>query len=176
MVEQIDTETPFRVEFARRSKSRGYGPTLVPVADGGANVKAKILVLNPNVTIEAATNMLYRREKHNYDPTLTYEPKEDPDQDDIVIQRLDGFGTLETVLYTRIGANIAGPSGRVLAEMAVNSVSAPRTAPDGITYLIDAKRCGIVTPLSADYEQAILEQTKSDTLETARDSVRQKPE
>ena len=37
--------TPFRVEFARQSRTRGGAPTLVPVSEGGASVEAKVLVL-----------------------------------------------------------------------------------------------------------------------------------
>jgi len=38
---------------------------------------------------------------------------------------------------------------------------------DGISYLIAAKKNGIVTPLSADYEREILRQTGTDNLEAA---------
>jgi hypothetical protein len=164
IVERIDSETPFRIEFARSSKSRGYGPTLVPVASGGASVKAKILVIDSAVTVETATNMLYRREMHDYEPQVTYRPKERPDQDDIVIETLNTFGTVETVLYTRIGANIPDLTAARLAELAIASVGRPRTAPDGISYLIAAKDNGIVTPLSPEYEREVLQQTQTASL------------
>ncbi len=38
---RIDCETPFNVEFARKSgKTRSYAPTLIPVEQGGKKVKA----------------------------------------------------------------------------------------------------------------------------------------
>src|SRR5262245_30159590 len=52
--------TPFKVEFARKSKTRKGAPTLIPVEHRGAPVEAKILVLDVS-EIEAA-NRLYRRE------------------------------------------------------------------------------------------------------------------
>ena len=43
---------------------------------------------------------------------------------------------------------------------------------DGISYLIDAKRCGIQTQLSPDYEKEILRLTGTDSLEAALASTR----
>lgn len=60
-----NVETPFRVEFARRSQHRDGAPTLVPVDRGGAQVNAAILVLDEAVQETEAKNKLYRRETHN---------------------------------------------------------------------------------------------------------------
>ena len=57
-------QTPFNVEFARRSSTRGGAPTLVPVEEGGAPVKAVILVLEEQVSVDQAKDMLHRREIH----------------------------------------------------------------------------------------------------------------
>jgi hypothetical protein len=54
-----------------------------------------------------------------------------------------------------------------LAELAIKSARLERTGRDGITYLIDAKRNGIVTPLSVDYEQEILRRTQTSNLHEA---------
>jgi hypothetical protein len=41
-----DVQTPFAVEYARKSRSRAYAPTLVPVAAGrGQPVCAQVFVL-----------------------------------------------------------------------------------------------------------------------------------
>ena len=48
-----------------------------------------------------------------------------------------------------------------LAELAIASVMSAEFERDGITYLIDAKRNGIVTPLSAAYEKELLQRTES---------------
>ena len=52
--------TPFKVEFARTSRTRGGAPTLVPVDIGGAQVRGWIFVLD--VPEEEAANRLWRRE------------------------------------------------------------------------------------------------------------------
>jgi hypothetical protein len=43
---------------------------------------------------------------------------------------------------------------------------------DGITYLMDAKQNGIVTPLSEPYEQEILRRTEADNLADALHTIR----
>jgi hypothetical protein len=48
----------------------------------------------------------------------------------------------------------------------INVAAAPEGM-DGITYLIDAIRSGIETPLTADYKAEILKQTVTLTLEEA---------
>src|SRR5882672_9524693 len=57
-----DIKTPFRVEFARKSSTRGNAPTLIPVNDGGAQVSARIFVLHPDTLEQAAKDTLWRRE------------------------------------------------------------------------------------------------------------------
>jgi hypothetical protein len=59
-----DIKTPFRVEFARRSSTRAGAPTLVP----GAQVPARIFVLRPEISEQAAKDMLWRRETRTNDP------------------------------------------------------------------------------------------------------------
>ena len=175
VVARLQVNTPFLVEFARSSESRGYGPTLIPVEERGANVPAVILVLGNRVSVEDAMHMLYRREKHDYEPTVRYRVREEPRQNTIVVKNLHNFAGIETVLYTSIGANIPDLNAEVLAQLAVDSVSAPRTAEDGISYLIAAKRNCIVTPLSTDYETAILQRTGTESLEAALRVLAQAP-
>jgi len=62
MVEKRPTETPFAVEFARLSASRGGAPTLAPVDSGGGTVRASFLVLDNDVSLQEAKDMLWRRE------------------------------------------------------------------------------------------------------------------
>src|SRR3954454_12930392 len=57
-----DVLTPFPIEFARSSKTRGGAPTLVPVERGGARVSAVIYGVGTNERL--AADMLYRREIH----------------------------------------------------------------------------------------------------------------
>ena len=69
-------QTPFRVEFARSSRSRDGAPTLLLVRDGGTQVKAVVLVLDADVSLEMGKDMLCRREinaagdlGHRYSPS-----------------------------------------------------------------------------------------------------------
>jgi cation transport regulator ChaC len=52
--------TPFHVEYARPSGGRGGAPTLVPVEDGGARVRAVILTVSASAA--DAADIVYRRE------------------------------------------------------------------------------------------------------------------
>ena len=61
---RVAVQTPFPVEFARSSRTRGGAPTLIPVTEGGARVPATLLILAEPVTVQAARLLLYRRETH----------------------------------------------------------------------------------------------------------------
>lgn len=164
--------TPFRVEFARSSNSRNGAPTLVPVADGGAQVKAVILSLDESVELNQAMDMLYRREvndvgnlKRTYDPNSTR-------RNAVRIGQLcgqDAFG-LDVVLYTMLDANIDPLTPAHLADLAIRSARAKagKERRDGISYLLSAIRNGIHTPLTEGYKQAILSKTGASSLEDAR--------
>src|SRR5262245_56788001 len=56
---RIACRTPVKVEFARASRTRKGGPTLVPY-DHGSQVAAQILVVD--LSLKEATVRLYRRE------------------------------------------------------------------------------------------------------------------
>ena len=173
VVEKIEgVETPFRVEFARQSRTRGGAPTLVPVSEGGAGVKAKILVLE-NVSEPEAADMLWRRETRREGSGERYEPSLEPGVDDVLVRRLHDLGGLDAVLYVEIGANITDRSPRNLAELAIRSAGtdAGRRGRDGIAYLIGAKKNGVTTPLMLEYEREILRLTGADTLEQAREKL-----
>lgn len=160
--------TPFRIEFARSSKTRDGAPTLVPVDSGGSYVEAMLLILREGTTVEVATDILYRREINKVNLPVKYKP--DPSKkDQVYIDHLrDVFG-VDRVIYTRINPNIDSPTSDRLAELAIDSAreKAGKERRDGISYLIETKRCGIRTVLSDDYERKILEKTDSKTLEEA---------
>lgn len=167
LVGQSEVITPFEVEFARRSSERGGAPTLVPVMNGGAQVKAVVLLLDDRLSVEDATHMLYRRERHLTDRTTKYTSTRNPGKNTVVIDRLGNFHSIQVVLFTRIAANIQELTGTALATMAIGSAVRAGRGKDGISYFIAAKKNGIVTPLSADYEREILRQTGTDKLEAA---------
>ena len=159
-----DILTPFPVEFARMSSSRGDAPTLVPHT-GGAPVRAAVLVVAASA--DEASDMLWRRETRKTDTTLRY-PGARPGQANAVqIERLADFAGIDELLYTAIGANVTPLTPKRLAELAVTSVAKAKCGLDGISYLIAAKSNGIVTPLSSVYEEEILRMTGADNLESA---------
>ncbi|MFL5952257.1 MAG: hypothetical protein ACJ74M_11700, partial [Gaiellaceae bacterium] len=153
-------QTPFEVEFARKSWKRSCAPTLVPVSSDGAAVPAQLLVLDKAVSLKQAQDVLYRRESRS-PPGVSYASSgatwiADAGPDDGLNHRL----------YTALPCNIR-PSLELLAELAIKSAAERDDGLDGITYLRDMRQLGIDTPLTAAYEQEVLRRTKSATLEQA---------
>lgn len=176
IVDRIEkVRTPFKVEFARSSDKRGGAPTLVPVANGGARIKAAILILSDAVSREEAVNMLWRRETHKpVGSTAKYNPLTPPGEKTVLIDDKPNFYGLGTVLYTRIAANIANLTSASLASLAIQSAQSKEVqeGKDGISYLLSAKQYGITTPLTKKYEKEILRQTNTKSLEEAFTKVR----
>lgn len=169
ITERIPCITPFNVEYSRKSKSRDYAPTLIPVDIGGAAVNAIILVLNDSISLEEAENMLWRRETRELDKDRKYKKKLNPGQNSVQIKILENFQTVDRVIYTSIGSNLDDNSPNILAALAIQSIlsNAGNAGTDGIRYLLNAKANGITTPFSTEYENNILEHTKTTTLEAA---------
>ena len=165
-----DVMTPFHVEFARSSSSRGGGPTLVPVPCGGTQVKGKVFVMD--LTVEEATNVLYRREIDKVGTKRAYPTNRVVNGKNVVVGRLTGFAGVDVVLYTQIAVNIEPLTAESLADLAIKSVDKADPGRDGISYLIAAKRHGIVTALSPAYEAAILRKLGCESLEEALDGLR----
>lgn len=170
IVDRILCETPFKVEFARVSSTRGYAPTLIPVSEGGRNIKAQVLVLNEVVTTEQAMSMLWRRERHISDVARNYIRHNNPRVNTVLVEKLQFFENVESVLYTSIGKNIEQPiTPQLLADYAIASIitSAGADGKDGIRYLLAAKKNGIITEVSEEYEQQILVKTNTKSLKDA---------
>ena len=155
-------ETAFPVEFARSSRARSGGPTLVPVETGGAAVDAKVLVLKDTVDEEHARGMLYRRETRRVG-----EPVPDPGAG--WIHKTSSFSGIDTCLYTALKQNIDPLTVQRLAELAITSAcgSAGAESLDGISYLREQKRHGVMTPLMPGYEAEILSETGAPDLADA---------
>lgn len=168
----VDTRvitTPFPVEFARSSRSRGGAPTLVPVDGQGSPVQARVFVLGPGISPAQAQTMLWQREIHQNDPSATYTRPQNPGANSVLVDALEPFDGLACVFYTRINANLAEATPNELALRALASVCAERSAPDGVSYLIDAIGDGIVTPKSAAYRDRVLALSGQTSLEVARE-------
>ena len=163
-------ETPFRIEFSRSSRVRDRAPTLVPVERGGAKVSGVVLVLHNSTTETAAQDMLYRRERNRVGSGDRYADVDSTDPDSAFLGRLDGLAGLDVVFHAALRVNIEEPTPELLARLAIESATAPSGAAgrDGISYLMDAKQSGIVTPLMAGYEAEILRLTGARDLEEAR--------
>ena len=174
VIEKVENvQTPFRVEFARTSRTRDGAPTLVPVSESGAQVKAKLLVLDKRVSETEATDILWRRETRREGSSEQYELSPSYDVNAVFVRRLEDFEGLAAVLYAEIGANIPDLDPRKLAELAIDSARsrAGREGKDGIAYLIDVKKNGVETLLMPEYEREILRLTGTETLEQAREML-----
>lgn len=169
-----NVETPFSIEFARKSKKRGHAPTVVPVDKGGAPVNATILVLAEDLDIEHVKDLVWRRETGNQTSKNHYTPSVKPSVNHVVVEEINDFHGVEKVLYVKIGSNIENLTPKLLAELAVKSAGgkAGETEEDGISYLISLKRQNIMTPLMPEYEEEILVATGAQSLEKAYDVAR----
>jgi len=162
--------TPFPVEFARKSVKRGGAPTLVPVAVGGSPVLAQILILN--ISEQEAKDRLWRRETNKVGQGGCYQHSTNPGPNTLVIERHERLEDIAVVLSARFSATISPLTAGHLAALAIESTHRENDGRDGITYLMNAKRNGIVTPLSKSYEQEILRRTKTHSLEGALRKIR----
>lgn len=164
-----DVDTPFKIEFARKSSTRSNAPTLVCVSEGGSSVKGTILVLNSDVSLSEAESLLWRRETRRENSNLNYSNPTNPTQNTMTVEHINNFYGLSTVLFTKLGANIKYPTGDVLADLAIASArgNAGQKNMDGISYLISVKRQGISTPLMKSYEMEVLKKTNTNSLENA---------
>ena len=168
---RIDCETPFNVEFARKSSAtRGNAPTLIPVEQGGRKVKAIIIVLPDETDIENAKSILWRRETGKINSNETYRHSNNPSPNKVNIEVWNDLEGVRNVLYTSIRNNIGQElTGKLLADLAIESIlsEAGKQQKDGVRYLLSAKRNGIVTELSEEYENLILVKTETKSLEEA---------
>ena len=168
-------QTPFSIEFARKSRKRGGGPTLVPVDVGGSSVNAVLLVLDAEVGVGEAKSLLWRREIGNESSQKQYSRPLNPGPDQVLVESIERFRGFDFVLYTKIGANIEPLTPDHLAELAIGSVrgEAGATGTDGIRYLQSAMRQRISTPLTPGYAAAILRMTGAASLDDAHARIRQ---
>jgi hypothetical protein len=169
---RMEAETPFAVEYGRTSKrTRGGAPTLVPVNSGGAHVKATIFVLKDSISQQEAKNILWRRETRQVGSGKAYKRPANPGPSSVLVAVCKNFMGLDRVLYTDFAdsGKLEHPTATQLAELAVASArkhDVPEGM-DGISYLTAAKKAGITTPLSGDYEKEILRITTTASLEEA---------
>jgi hypothetical protein len=166
IVKRIPTRTPFSVEYARFSTTRGGAPTAVP-HPSGSPVKAVVLVLADGVPIAEARDLLWRRETRIEGSGRTY--RESRSSNAVIVRDLPGFCGLESVIYTDLSPDgkVEIPDPESLAEAAIASVGRANAGKDGISYLIDLLEAGVETPLTRRYIAEILARTSASDLADA---------
>jgi hypothetical protein len=167
-----NVRTPFKIEFARKSQTRGYGPTLVPVAVGGHHVLAHIIILKDGISESEACDMVWRRETRQIGSGKRYVPSDHPGENTTVVKSAGKMHSIDTVLYTHIGANIQPLTAQEIARLAVESVRKAEPGMDGITYLMDALGRGLKTPLSGAYEAEVKRLAGAGSLKDALQKLR----
>jgi cation transport regulator ChaC len=170
IVAKISCSTPFKVEYARKSRTRGFAPTLIPTENIGKEVNAVILVLDDDTKMDYAESILWRRETDNINSHKKYVEPDRLTVNTVLIKAIKDFCDIETVLYTSIGKNIDGKiNPEILCDLAIESIQAEagKNRKDGIRYLLNNKRNGIETEFSEQYEKLILSKTETKSLEEA---------
>jgi len=140
VVDRIQCESPWPVEYARRSETRGGAPTLV-IHPKGSKVKGAILVLDLKRNEEARVcDWLRVREGRT-------------SRENVKSMELNG---LKVVLYAHLPANIPDEelTPEYLADCALASVPSLLDR-NGIAYLADNIANDIITPLTDAYSSAI---------------------
>jgi len=191
IVDRRPVQTPFAVEYARSSSSRCGAPTLVKVEKPGigAPVRARLLLLRDDMTVEAARDMLYRREtNHVGEKNVTYDDerqrkRRNAGKDVVIIETLRDFEGVRAVLYADLPPSddfllddAISPEDKAnkLACLAIQSVTRETfcSQRDGIRYLADAICHDIHTPLTETYRAAVLRcADDAPDLETARQRI-----
>lgn len=170
IITATQAETPFGIEYCRKSGTRGNAPTLTVVSNGGVRVNAQILILDASVDLQSAKDMLYRRERRIDDITVNYsEPRQTSRR--MRISVLTDFENIKSVIYVDLYSNIENPTPETLATLAIASAltEAGGKNTDGINYLKNNIDNGIITPLTRQYEQEILRQSDTTSLQAAID-------
>jgi len=152
VIDRIQCESPWPVEYARRSESRGGAPTLV-IHPKGSKVNGAILVLD-----------LKRNEETKVCEWLRVREGR-TSRENVKSMELNG---LKVVLYADLPATIPDEdlTPEYLADCALASVPSLLDR-NGIAYLADNLAKGIRTPLTDAYSSAILRKTRSADLREA---------
>jgi hypothetical protein len=163
IVERVTVRTPFGIEYGRFSQTRGGAPTVVP-HPRGAPVDAEVLVLDGSVGLDAAQDMVWRREVRQVGTSARPSPRSP-----VVVRALEDFAGCTVVLYTDfIDDPIEEPNPTALAKAALQSVGQVSELKDGLAYLADLLGLGVITPLTFAYRDEILRLSGARTLDEAR--------
>lgn len=160
-------ETPFNIEYGRKSSERGNAPTLIPVLDGGIKVKATLLILSNKLPIGEAKNMLYRRETNKVGSDIVYKERKNPTPNQLVIGEHNQIKNVKIALTANFGSNLKEITADVLSDLAIESYNSNEVefGRDGITYLFNNIKNGIITPLTEEYRNLILQKMNVNSLD-----------
>ena len=154
VIARIPHRSPWPIEYARRAKLRGDGPTLV-IHRAGGSVQGQLLVLDIQVSaLDQLREWLWEREGK-------------PAPERIRGMECGGFGC---VLYCDLESTLRDEelNPKSLAAFAIESV---RRSPErnAIKYLAQNIGQGIITPLTYAYRDAILRATGAVDLRQAEE-------
>lgn len=170
----ISCTTPFKVEYARKSRTRGNALKLIPSKKFAKEVKAKILILNGNLNINNIKSILWSRETGLVDKAKEYKHSVSPSKNKVQVEIIENFYNIQKVLFTSIGRNIEEKiSATKLAHLAIKSIlsEAGLKRKMDCDILLSNNMNGITTEFSSDYMREILRKTNSTTLEEAIDKL-----
>ncbi|MGH7795575.1 MAG: hypothetical protein ACREQ2_11870 [Candidatus Binatia bacterium] len=146
--------SPWPIEYARRAKLRGNGPTLV-IHESGASVRGKLLILDAQVdAIDQVEEWLWEREGK-------------PPRAGLKRMEWSGF---RQVLYCDLESTLGeiDLNADALARFAIDSVR-NNPARNAIRYLAQNIEQGVITPLTHRYREAILRVTGTPDLRQAEE-------
>ncbi len=115
---------------------------------------------------------LWRREVNKVGSGGHYVHRAKPGPHTLIIDRHEKLEGLAVVFSARFPATILPLTAEHLAQLAIKSACELGNGRDGITYLINAKRNGITTPLSDAYEREILRRMEARNLTEALGKIR----
>ncbi|MBU4502272.1 MAG: hypothetical protein KKA79_06755 [Nanoarchaeota archaeon] len=153
----VDCITPFNVEYAQRSyKSRGGAPTLTKISGIGNKTRAKLLVLDYHNTIEGKKKVYSLICQRENTPKKEWNDEAEPPKP-IYITNLEDY---DSVFYCAFKGE---PENTITSENLVNwakeSVIAcnkeGKIENNGVRYLINCYKNGVVTPLTEEYIQKL---------------------
>jgi len=126
----------------------------------------KSLFCHDDISVSEATDMLWRRETRKTGGEKY--AAESVSAKSVLVREID-TPWVSTVLYTDFpcAGKMDNPTVEELARCAIQSVANAGEGLDGISYLMNARACGIETPLTPAYMDEILKQTKTKSLDEA---------
>ena len=119
-------------------------------------------------------NLFFGEKRHKVSEKEEYNKPDKITKNKVIVEELKNFMGVETVLYTSIGSNIEEKiTPKLLAKLAIDSfVKDFESGKDGISYLLSAKENEIITELSLDYEKEILLKTGKESLQDAKEYLK----